>query len=97
MGKRIGWRAAAVLGLMLQAAGAAQAAYIGTGLFGNDPHIQGIVKAGDADTAKQALSAPLKRPLRLDIHPLSHPLELMKIGLWPVSYTHLTLPTKRIV
>jgi hypothetical protein len=81
MRKRATWRAACGLGLMLWGL-AAQAASIGTGPFGLAPHITGVVKIGDVEEVARDFAEPLTRPLTVDIAPLSHPQELMKIGLW---------------
>ncbi|MFG6432711.1 hypothetical protein [Roseateles sp. LYH14W] len=81
MRMRVTWRAACGLGLVLSGLGV-QAASIGTGPFGRAPHIMGVVKAGDAEEVARDFAEPLTRPLTVDIAPLSHPQELMKIGLW---------------
>lgn len=81
MQMHVTWRAACGLGLVLSGL-AAQAASIGTGPFGLAPHITGVVMAGDAEEVAHDFAAPLSRPLSVDIAPLSHPQELMKIGLW---------------
>ncbi|HEY0955064.1 MAG TPA: hypothetical protein VGE36_09930 [Roseateles sp.] len=62
--------------------GAAQAAAIGSGLFGIGAHILGTVKPGDVEEVRTELAGPMKTPLSIDIDPRSHPVELMKIGLW---------------
>lgn len=81
MRKRSTWQAAGGLGLALCSLGV-QGASIGTGPFALAPHITGVVKAGDADEVARDFAEPLTRPLTVDIAPLSHPQEVMKIGLW---------------
>lgn len=81
MRMRVTWRGACGLGLLLWGLGA-QAASIGMGAFWRVPHITGVVKAGDAEEVARDFAEPLVLPLTLDIAPQSHPLELMKIGLW---------------
>jgi hypothetical protein len=81
MATRVDWRVACGLGAVLWAGGA-QAATIGTGPFGQAPRITGVVTVGQAAKVALTFAEPLKRPLVVDIAPGSHPLELMKIGLW---------------
>lgn len=81
MTTRVDWRSACGLGVLLWAGGT-QAAMIGTGPFGQVPHITGIVRSGDAVQVSRTFVEPLKRPLAVNMAPGSHPLELMKIGLW---------------
>lgn len=69
------------LAILLQVT-AAGAASIGSGPLGIAPHIAGLIRPGDADEVATDFSGPLKYPLSIKIDPLSHPLELMKIGLW---------------
>ncbi|MFG6412592.1 hypothetical protein ACG02S_01630 [Roseateles sp. DC23W] len=71
----------AAWGLLLWGLGA-QAASIGPGPFGLAPHIAGTVTLGDAAKVAAEFATPLRRPLSVSIDPRSHPLELMKIGLW---------------
>ncbi len=61
---------------------AAQAAAIGSGLFGTRPHILGIVAPGDLEEVQADLAGPLRSPLSIDIHPLSDPIEVARIALW---------------
>lgn len=81
MRMRVTWRVACGLGLGLWGLGV-QAASIGTGPFGQLPHIMGVIQAGDAEEVARDFAEPLTRPLTVDIAPQSHPQELMKIGLW---------------
>ena len=61
------------------------------------------VFASDSFAARPYVDAPTVRALFEDFlaHPRRHDPErfwrLLNLELWPVSYTHLTLPTKRIV
>jgi hypothetical protein len=73
--------------VVLASAGAAlaslaQAALIGTGISHTYPHINGVVKPGEADEIAQTFVAPLKKPLTLRIHPLSDAREVIRIGRW---------------
>lgn len=76
---RAHWSAA---GLALLFTTGAHAAAIGTGLFNTFPHIAGHVRAGEADEVSRDFAEGLKKPLRIDIHPQSDPVEVAKIGLW---------------
>lgn len=70
-------------GLALLLLGAnAHAAAIGTGPFDFSPHIIGLVAKGEADEVSRDFAQGLKKPLSVDIHPQSDPLEVVKIGLW---------------
>lgn len=60
----------------------ARAATIGTGPFDFSPHIIGRVAKGEADEVSRDFAAGLTKPLSIDIHPLSDPPEVLKIGLW---------------
>lgn len=60
----------------------AEAALIGQGPFGYAPHIIGLVVPGEADEVSRDFAGGMKAPLDIDIRPLSHPLEVAKIGLW---------------
>ncbi len=72
-----------VAGLCLALPGiSAQAAAIGTGPFGIAPLIAGIVRPGEAEEVRADLAESLKKPITVDIDPRSHPIEVMKIGLW---------------
>jgi hypothetical protein len=72
---------AAGLALLLVMPGA-RAAAIGTGPFGFSPHILGRVVSGEADEVARDFAAGLKKPLSVDVDPLSDPLEVARIGLW---------------
>lgn len=60
----------------------ARAAAIGTGPFDVSPHIVGLIAKGEADEVRRDFAQGLKKPLSIDIHPQSDPLEVVKIGLW---------------
>lgn len=72
---------AAGLALLLLGSGA-HAAAIGTGPLDLSPHILGRVVKGEAEEVSRDFAAPLKKPLSIDIHPMSDPVEVIKIGLW---------------
>lgn len=75
-------RRLALAGAWLLAAANANAAAIGTGLFDASPHILGRVTQGEADEVRRDFAAALKKPLSIDIYPLSDPVEVAAIGLW---------------
>lgn len=58
----------------------AQAAAVGT-TFGK-PHILGKVVPGEFEEAQKDLSGHFDQPMSLKIDPASHPVEVMRIGLW---------------
>jgi len=76
------WRAVVLAGVGAALAPLAQAALIGTGIANTYPHINGIVKAGEADEVARTFVAPLKKPLTLRMHPSSDAREVAKIGRW---------------
>ena len=57
-------------GLLLWGLGA-QAASIGTGLFGRAPYLMGVVKPGDAAEVATDFAGPLQHPLTISIDPQS--------------------------
>lgn len=75
-------RRLALAGAWLLAAANAHAAAIGTGLFGASPHIFGRIAKGEAEEVRLDFAAALKKPLKIDIHPLSDPVEVAAIGAW---------------
>lgn len=82
--KRLGIQQLATLVVLAvgSMAGQAQAAAIGTGLFGKSPHILGKVVVGESDEVKRDFAEGLKGPLKIRIDPGSHSVELMRIGMW---------------
>ena len=71
-----------------------------TAVLSADPEVSVIGQAGDALEAREAIKKLNPDVVTLDIEmPNMNGLDFLEkiMRLRPVSYTHLTLPTKRIV